>query len=105
MLWAQWLATRSDLSAVTAAAFVGCTGFTLVMPFLALYMQQLGVTEPAADAVTLLGKADAVLVQEDGKPIGVLTRQDLLEQARAGADLVVEAVREMIEALGLYREQ
>lgn len=38
----------------------------------------IGSTEPAADAVTLLGKADAVLVQEDGKPIGVLTRQDLL---------------------------
>ena len=32
---------------MTAAAFVGFTGFTLVMPFLALYMQQLGVTEPA----------------------------------------------------------
>lgn len=38
----------------------------------------IGSTEPAADAVALLGKADAVLVQEDGKPIGVLTRQDLL---------------------------
>jgi DHA1 family multidrug resistance protein-like MFS transporter len=36
-----------NLIAVTAAAFVGFTGFTLVMPFLALYMQQLGVTEPA----------------------------------------------------------
>ncbi len=29
-------------------------------------------------AVTLLEKADAVLVHEDGKPVGVLTRQDLL---------------------------
>ncbi|RYB92610.1 cystathionine beta-synthase [Nocardioides glacieisoli] len=38
----------------------------------------IGSTEAAADAVTLLEKADAVLVQEDGKPIGVLTRQDLL---------------------------
>ena len=35
-------------------------------------------TEPASDAVSLLEKADAVLVHEDGKPIGVLTRQDLL---------------------------
>ena len=33
--------------AVTAAAFVGFTGFTLVMPFLALYIQQLGVTDRA----------------------------------------------------------
>jgi DHA1 family multidrug resistance protein-like MFS transporter len=33
--------------AVTAAAFVGFTGFTLVMPFLALYIQQLGATDRA----------------------------------------------------------
>ncbi len=38
----------------------------------------IGSTEPAADAVKLLEHDDAVLVQEDGKPIGVLTRQDLL---------------------------
>ncbi|MBI4263960.1 MAG: MFS transporter [Acidobacteria bacterium] len=31
--------------AVTAAAFVGFTGFTLVMPFLPLYIRQLGVTD------------------------------------------------------------
>jgi DHA1 family multidrug resistance protein-like MFS transporter len=33
--------------AVTAAAFVGFTGFTLVMPFLALYIQDLGATDRA----------------------------------------------------------
>jgi cystathionine beta-synthase len=38
----------------------------------------IGSTEDARDAVSLLEKADAVLVQEDGKPVGVLTRQDLL---------------------------
>ena len=38
----------------------------------------IGSSEAAADAVKLLEKADAVLVHEDGKPIGVLTRQDLL---------------------------
>jgi cystathionine beta-synthase len=37
-----------------------------------------GSTESARDAVALLEDADAVLVQEDGKPVGVLTRQDLL---------------------------
>ena len=37
-----------------------------------------GSTEDARDAVTMLETSDAVLVQEDGKPIGVLTRQDLL---------------------------
>jgi cystathionine beta-synthase len=38
----------------------------------------IGSTEDARDAVKLLEEADAVLVQEDGKPVGVLTRQDLL---------------------------
>jgi MFS transporter, DHA1 family, multidrug resistance protein len=35
---------RRNLFAVTAVSFVGFTGFTLVMPFLPLYFQQLGVT-------------------------------------------------------------
>ena len=38
----------------------------------------IGSTESAHDAVTMLEDADAVLVHEDGKPVGVLTRQDLL---------------------------
>ncbi len=38
----------------------------------------IGATEPVASAVEALQGADALLVQEDGKPIGVLTRQDLL---------------------------
>ncbi len=38
----------------------------------------IGATEPVAEAAALLEGADALLVQEDGKPIGVLTRQDLL---------------------------
>ncbi len=38
----------------------------------------IGSTEDARDAVKLLEDADAVLVQEDGKPVGVVTRQDLL---------------------------
>jgi cystathionine beta-synthase len=37
-----------------------------------------GSSEDARDAVALLEAADAVLVHEDGKPVGVLTRQDLL---------------------------
>ena len=36
---------RKNLFAVTAATFIGFTGFTLVMPFLPLYFQQLGVTD------------------------------------------------------------
>ena len=36
---------RQNLFAVTAASFIGFTGFTLVMPFLPLYFQELGVTD------------------------------------------------------------
>ena len=36
---------RRNLFAVTAATFIGFTGFTLVMPFLPLYFRQLGVTD------------------------------------------------------------
>jgi len=36
---------KRNQAAVTAAAFVGFTGFTLVMPFLPLYIRQLGVTD------------------------------------------------------------
>jgi len=35
--------------------------------------------------VALLENADAVLVQEDGKPVGVLTRQDLLAFLAVGS--------------------
>jgi cystathionine beta-synthase len=38
----------------------------------------IGATEDARAAVKLLESSDAVLVHEDGKPVGVLTRQDLL---------------------------
>jgi cystathionine beta-synthase len=41
-------------------------------------LPQIGARESAASAVKALEAADAVLVLDDGKPIGVLTRQDLL---------------------------
>jgi DHA1 family multidrug resistance protein-like MFS transporter len=41
---------RKNLFAVTAASFIGFTGFTLVMPFLPLYFQQLGVNDQGAVA-------------------------------------------------------
>jgi len=44
----QW---RRNLSAVTAASFLGYTGFTLVMPFLPLFIVQLGVTDVGDVAV------------------------------------------------------
>jgi cystathionine beta-synthase len=47
----------------------------------------IGAGEPIASAVAALERADAVVVNEDGSPVGVLTRVDLLEYiagARSG---------------------
>ena len=41
-------------------------------------LPSIGSGEPVSVAVAALESADALLVQEDGKPVGVLTRQDLL---------------------------
>jgi cystathionine beta-synthase len=38
----------------------------------------IGSNAPVADAVSALQDADALLVQEDGRPVGVVTRPDLL---------------------------
>jgi cystathionine beta-synthase len=37
-----------------------------------------GAGEPVEQAVSMLERVDAVLVLDDGKPVGVLTRHDLL---------------------------
>lgn len=42
---------RRNQAAVTIATFIGFTGFTLVMPFLPLYLQQLGEHDTAAIAI------------------------------------------------------
>jgi MFS family permease len=42
---------RRNQVAVTGAAFIGFTGFTLVMPFLPLYFEQLGVADTGASAI------------------------------------------------------
>jgi cystathionine beta-synthase len=38
----------------------------------------IGAGEPVSAAVSALGTADALLVHEEGKPAGVVTRQDVL---------------------------
>lgn len=38
----------------------------------------IGASAGVAEAIAALGEADALLVQEDGRPVGVLTRADLL---------------------------
>ena len=42
---------RRNQAAVTVATFIGFTGFTLVMPFLPLYLQQLGEHDTAAISI------------------------------------------------------
>lgn len=42
---------RRNLAAVTVATFIGFTGFTLVMPFLPLYLEQLGLTDTGEIAI------------------------------------------------------
>src|SRR4051812_8090056 len=44
----------------------------------------IGSTEPASEAVGALEGADALLVHEDGKPVGVVTRHDLLAYLARG---------------------
>jgi DHA1 family multidrug resistance protein-like MFS transporter len=45
------LVWRKNLFAVTAASFIGFTGFTVVMPFLPLYFQTLGLRDVGAIAL------------------------------------------------------
>jgi cystathionine beta-synthase len=47
-------------------------------------LPSIGSTEPASAAVAMLEGADAVLVHEDGKPVGVVTRHDLLTYLARG---------------------
>ncbi len=42
---------RRNQTAVTIATFIGFTGFTIVMPFLPLYFEQLGVHDPSEIAI------------------------------------------------------
>jgi cystathionine beta-synthase len=41
-------------------------------------LPMIGAGEPVAAAVAALQNADAAVVLDDGKPVGVITRQDLL---------------------------
>jgi cystathionine beta-synthase len=45
----------------------------------------IGSGQPVGDAVVSLEDADALLVQEDGRPVGVITRQDVLGYLSARA--------------------
>jgi cystathionine beta-synthase len=61
------------------ALFVGkATLADGVEPHMSASLPIIGSGEPVADAVDALKGADALLVHVDGKPAGVITRQDLL---------------------------
>jgi cystathionine beta-synthase len=49
-----------------------------VSAHMAAPLPSIGAGEPVSSAVDKLHDADAILVQDEGKPVGVLTRQDLL---------------------------
>jgi cystathionine beta-synthase len=61
------------------ALFVGKASLAdAVEPHMSPSLPIIGSGEPVADAVDALKGADALLVHVDGKPTGVITRQDLL---------------------------
>jgi cystathionine beta-synthase len=47
-------------------------------------LPMIGGGQPVAEAVALLERSDAALVLVDGKPVGVITRQDLLTHLGEG---------------------
>ena len=61
------------------ALFTGRAKLTdLVEKHMSPPLPSIGSTEPATEAAKVLEATDALLVHEDGKPVGVLTRADLL---------------------------
>jgi cystathionine beta-synthase len=65
--------------ALLDALFAGSASLAdAVEPHMSAPLPIIGSGEPVSAAVAALGTADALLVHVDGKPAGVLTRQDLL---------------------------
>ena len=65
--------------ALLDALFAGHASLTdQVEDHMSAPLPTIGAAEEATSAVRLLESADALLVHEDGKPVGVVTRQDLL---------------------------
>ncbi len=69
------------------ALFTGRASLTdSVEAHMASPLPSIGSGEPVAAAVQALRQADALMVLDDGRPVGVLTRADLLEQVTPVAD-------------------
>ena len=71
--------------ALLDALFAGAASLSdAIEPHMSAPLPIIGSGEPVRAAVAALGDADALLVHVDGKPTGVLTRQDLLGHLVAG---------------------
>jgi DHA1 family multidrug resistance protein-like MFS transporter len=99
---------RKNLFAVTAASFIGFTGFTLVMPFLPLYFQQLGVTDVAEIALwsgLSLGVTPAMtalLAPFWGRLADRFGRKIMVERSLASFVLVMGAMAFVTEAWHVF---
>jgi DHA1 family multidrug resistance protein-like MFS transporter len=95
---------RKNLVAVTAASFIGFAGFTLVMPFLPLYFQQLGVTDVGEIALwsgLSLGVTPAltaVLAPFWGRLADRFGRKIMVERSLASFVVVMAAMAYVSEA-------
>ena len=81
-LWFAWHYRQSNKAAKYDPEWHHSTGLEVVIWSAPLAI--IGSGEPVSAAVSALGEADALLVHVDGKPAGVLTRQDLLGYLTAG---------------------
>jgi cystathionine beta-synthase len=71
--------------ALLDALFAGSASLAdAVEPHMSAALPIIGSGEPVSAAVNALADADALLVHVDGKPAGVITRQDLLGHLAAG---------------------
>jgi hypothetical protein len=99
---------RRNLVAVTAASFIGFAGFTLVMPFLPLYFQQLGVEDVGEVALWTglsLGVTPAItalLAPVLGPPRRSFGRKIMVERSLASFVVVMAAMAWVTEAWQIF---
>jgi MFS transporter, DHA1 family, multidrug resistance protein len=99
---------RQNLFAVTAATFIGFTGFTLVMPFLPLYFQELGVTDVGEIALwsgVSLGVTPAITAFMSplwGRLADRVGRKIMIERSLASFIVVMTAMAFVTEAWHVF---
>jgi MFS transporter, DHA1 family, multidrug resistance protein len=99
---------RKNLFAVTAATFIGFTGFTLVMPFLPLYFQQLGVDDVGEIALwsgLSLGVTPAVtalMAPLWGRLADRVGRKIMIERSLASFVIVMSAMGYVTQAWHVF---